>query len=65
MLADATVRKHCGFAKHFLAQAVDHELIVANPFAKLVSAPVGNAARQFFVTREDAAKTLAAAPDAE
>lgn len=64
-LADATVRKHCGFAKHFFAQAVDHELIPANPFAKLVSAPVGNAARQYFVTRDETAKIIDAAPDAE
>ena len=64
-LADASVRKHCGFAKHFFAQAVDHELIPVNPFAKLVSAPVGNAARQYFVTRDETARILAAAPDAE
>jgi hypothetical protein len=30
-LADASVRKHCGFAKHFFARAVDHELIASNP----------------------------------
>lgn len=64
-LADASVRKHCGFAKHFFARALDHELITANPFAKLVSAPVGNAARQYFVTREEADQIIAAAPDAE
>ncbi len=64
-LADATVRKHCGFAKHFFAQAIDHELIPANPFAKLVSAPVGNAARQYFVTREETTKILDKAPNAE
>lgn len=64
-LADASVRKHCGFAKHFFAQAVDHELIPVNPFGKLVSSPVGNAARQYFVSREDTAKIIAAAPDAQ
>jgi len=62
-LADASVRKHCGFAKHFFTQAVDHELILANPFGKLVSSPVGNAARQFFVTREATEKVLESAPD--
>ena len=31
-LSDATVRKHCGFSKHFFAQAIDRELIAANPF---------------------------------
>ena len=64
-LADASVRKHCGFAKHFFARAVDHELISANPFGKLVSAPVGNATRQYFVTREETEKIIAAAPDAQ
>jgi integrase len=64
-MADASVRKHCGFAKHFFAQAIDRELIAVNPFAKLVSAPVGNAARQYFVTREETAKILDTAPDAE
>jgi len=64
-LADASVRKHCGFAKHFLAQAVDHEIIATNPFGKLVSAPVGNEDRQYFVTRQETQKLLDACPDAE
>lgn len=64
-LADASVRKHCGFAKHFFARALDHEMISVNPFAKLVSAPVGNTARQYFVSREETAKIISTAPDAE
>jgi len=64
-LADASVRKHCGFAKHFFAQAVDHEHLTANPFGKLISAPVGNEARQFFVSREAMQKVLDACPDVE
>ena len=64
-LADASVRKHCGFAKHFFAQAVDHELMASNPFGKLVSSPVGNESRQFFVTQEATHKILDAAPDAD
>jgi len=64
-LADASVRKHCGFAKHFFAQAVDHEYISANPFGKLVSAPVGNDARQYFVSRVEIQRVLDACPDAE
>lgn len=64
-LADASVRKHCGFAKHFFAQAVDHELIKSNPFGKLVSSPVGNEARQYFVSRDETAKVIEACPDAE
>ncbi len=61
-LADASVRKHCAFAKHFFSQAVDHELIARNPFGKLVSSPVGNESRQFFVSREAIAQVIAAAP---
>ena len=64
-LADATVRKHCGFAKHFFAQAVDHEYITSNPFAGLASSPVGNESRQYFVSREETAKVIDACPDAE
>ncbi len=64
-LADASVRKHCGFAKHFFAQAVDHELISTNPFGKLVSSPVGNESRQYFVSLDETSKILDAAPDAE
>lgn len=64
-LADASVRKHCGFAKHFFAQAVKRELIATNPFAELVSSPVGNAARQYFVSREETNAILEKAPDAE
>lgn len=64
-MADASVRKHCGFAKHFLAQAVEHEFIAVNPFGKLVSAPVGNDARQYFVTAVEARKVLGACPDAQ
>lgn len=64
-LADASVRKHTGFAKHFFAQAVDHELIPSNPFGRLVSSPVANPARQYFVSREEAAKVIEAAPDAQ
>ena len=64
-LADASVRKHCGFAKHFFAQAVDHEIITSNPFGKLVSSPVGNEARQYFVSRNETTKVIEACPDAE
>jgi site-specific recombinase XerD len=37
-LADATVRKYAGYVKQFFDVAVDHELIVKNPFRKLPSA---------------------------
>lgn len=64
-LADATVRKHCWSAKHFLSEAVDRGLITKNPFADLQSSPVGNSDRQYFVNREETQKVLDACPDAE
>ncbi len=42
-----------------------HELIPVNPFGKLISSPVGNEARQYFVTQDETDKVLDAAPDAE
>ena len=64
-LADATVRKHCGFAKHFFAEAIDRRLLEENPFAGMATSPVGNPARQYFVTHDEAQKVLDACPDAE
>ena len=52
-MAEASVRKHCGFAKHFFKQAIDRELIVKNPFADLISASIGNAERQQFISHAD------------
>ena len=64
-LADATVRKHCGFAKHFFAEAIDRRLLEENPFAGIATSPVANPDRQYFVTRGEAGKVLDACPDAE
>ena len=64
-MADASIRKHCGFAKHFFAQAVDKELIGRNPFASLPSASVANLERQYFVSRDEIRKVFEACPDAE
>ncbi len=64
-LAEASVRKYCGFAKHFLAQAVDREILDRNPFAGVPSSSIGNEKRQFFVTRADTQKVFDACPDAE
>ena len=64
-MAEASVRKHCGFAKHFIKQAIDRELLTKNPFADLISASIGNAERQYFVTREEIQKVLDACPNTE
>lgn len=62
-LAEASIRKHCGFAKHFFNAAVDKELIARNPFAKLPSASIANDKRQRFITPQEAAKVVEACPD--
>ncbi|GIS62067.1 MAG: hypothetical protein CM1200mP2_42920 [Planctomycetaceae bacterium] len=64
-MAESTIRKRCGFAKQFLASAVKHELIPANPFEDLKSGSVTNPSRYYFVTREEADRVLDACPDAE
>ncbi|TXT26232.1 MAG: integrase family protein, partial [Planctomycetota bacterium] len=64
-MAEASVRKHCGFAKHFAKQAVDREIIRKNPFEALVSASIGNDERQYFVTRDEIQKVLDTCPNAE
>ena len=64
-MAEASVRKHCGFAKHFAKQAIDRELLKKNPFSDLISASIGNKDRQFFVTREQIQKVLDVCPNTE
>lgn len=64
-MAEATVCKHCGFAKHFFADAIDRRVIAENPFAKIPSSPIGNPKRSYHVSRDEAAKVLEACPDAD
>ena len=64
-MAEASVRKHCGFAKHFAKQAIDSDFLVKNPFGGLISASIGNPERQYFVTREEIQKVLDTCPNAE
>lgn len=64
-LSEATVRKFCGFAKHFLESAVEHEIITRNPFDDVPSSSIGNEKRQQFVTREEISAVLAACSDHE
>jgi integrase len=60
-----TVRKRISNAKQFFGEAVAHELIPKNPFAKLKSATKGNRKRDFFVTQEMAKQVIDACPDAQ
>lgn len=64
-LADNTVRRRCGIAKQFFNAALRKGLVDLNPFGDLVAAVKGNAERFAFITREVAAKVLAACPDAQ
>lgn len=64
-LADNTVRRRCGIAKQFFRAAQKKKMISENPFAELTSTVRGNAARSYFVTRDQAEKILAACPDAQ
>lgn len=64
-LSGETVRKRCGNAKQFFNDALEHQLIDTNPFAKLKSAMQGNRQRDFFVTPDMAYAVLDACPDAQ
>ena len=64
-LADATVRKYTGYAKHFFAMAVEREHLTVSPFEKLVSGSVGNDERQYEVSRKETERLIDVCPDAE
>ncbi len=64
-LADNTIRRSCGLARQFFTQAVNLGIIASNPFSHLVAAVTSNRVRDYFVSREEAAKVLGACPDHE
>ncbi len=64
-LADGTIRKRCGNAKQFFANALRKRLLPCNPFADLPSNVQGNRERDHFVSKEVAQRVLDACPDAE
>ncbi len=65
-MGDNTVRRICGRAKQFFRAAVRHKLIGESPFADMRDTTVrGNSLREFFLSRVDAEKVLAACPDTE
>lgn len=65
-LADNTARRRCAYAKQFFAFAVRKRYIPSNPFADLKGCHVReNRARDYFVTREEAAAVLEACPDTD
>ena len=65
-LGDNTVRRHCGRAKQLFRAALRKRLITENPFADMRDCLVkANKSREFFLSRADATKVLAACPDNE
>lgn len=65
-LGENTVRRRCGRAKQFFRAALRKRLIRENPFADMKGCSVqANRARDYFVTRDEAARVMEACPDAE
>ena len=64
-LAENTVRRRCGMAKHFFRVAVRRGLISSNPFEDLKASVKGNPKRLYFISRAEADKVLEACPCAE
>jgi integrase len=65
-LSENTARRHCGRAKQFFRAALRKRLVQENPFGDMKGCQVkGNAARFYFITRNEAGKVLEACPDAE
>ncbi len=64
-LSRATIHKRCAHAKVFYRAAIRQRLVQENPFHDLKSSSVGNAERQYFVTRQETERVLAACPDDE
>jgi len=64
-LAANTARRLCGRAKQFFADAVKHKLIAENPFTGIECSILENRDREYFVTREEAARVLESCPNAE
>ncbi len=65
-LAKNTVGRRCGIARQFFTYAVRKRLIAENPFAEITGGVSvhRNPEKDYFVTREEAAKVLDACPDA-
>lgn len=65
-LQENTIRRRCGRARQLFQAAVRHRLIARNPFAELKGVSVlANRSRDYFISRGEADKVLAACPDSE
>ena len=64
-LAEATISKRIGIAKHIFKRGVAWKMLEENPFAGVKAGSQINKARQRFITHEDAQKVLDACPDGQ
>ena len=64
-LGQASTGKYMGFTKQFLNEAVDSEIIPANPFSKVKTPRKTNKSRQRFIDRATIDAVIEMAPDAE
>lgn len=65
-LGDNTIRRRCGVARQFFRAALRKRIITTNPFGEMKGISVrSNRERDFFISREDAAKVIDACPDAQ
>jgi len=65
-LGENTARRICGRSRQFFRAAQRNRLIAENPFADMTCITVqANRQRDYFITREDAAKVLDACPDSQ
>jgi integrase len=65
-LGKNTIRRHCGRARQFFTAAKKKKLIVENPFTEMKDCGVkANRERDYFVTRDEAAKVLEACPNSQ
>jgi integrase len=64
-LAEATVSKRVGIAKHIFQRGVGWKMLIENPFAGVRAGSQINKTRQHFISKEDARKVLDACPDTQ
>lgn len=64
-LAEATISKRVGIAKHIFRRAVVWKMLPDNPFSGVRTGSQINKARQRFISMEDAQKVLDACPDTQ
>jgi integrase len=64
-MAEATVRRTCGYARQWFTYAMKRGYVRINPFTDVPTAVTGNTARQRFISGEDARKVMEKLPDAQ